>query len=145
MVDVSAEQLALLLDISSTAISTNARRGVLIRSKARGKFNMEASVRNYCRHLREQAAGRTAGDVSASDRDRLAKAQREAIEQKIAMRAGMLLDAEAVESEWCGVCRIIRAGILRIPRRAGARLGLDAEQVRELDAECRAVRVELVG
>jgi terminase small subunit / prophage DNA-packing protein len=138
MVDVSIEQLAALLDISSTAVSTNARRGILIRSKARGKFNMEASVRNYCRHLREQAAGRKTGDVSATDRDRLAKAQREAIEQKTAMRAGKLLDAEAVENEWCGIARVIRAGILRIPRRVGDRAGLTAEQVRMVDDEVRA-------
>jgi hypothetical protein len=41
------------------------------------------------------------------------------------------------------VVRTIRAGVLRLPRRAGARLGLTAEQVRELDAECRAVLTEL--
>jgi phage terminase Nu1 subunit (DNA packaging protein) len=71
MVDVSIEQLAGVLDLSSTAVTSHARRGILIRSTEkgqRGKFNLEQSVRSYCRHLREQASGRKTGDAPAADR-----------------------------------------------------------------------------
>jgi len=50
----------------------------------------------------------------------------------------------AVEREWEGVCRTIRAGIMRIPRRIGDRAGVSAEVVREIDAEIRDVLTELV-
>jgi hypothetical protein len=66
-----------------------------------------------------------------------------ALETKEAIRRGSLLDAGAVAAEWIGVARTIRAGVLRLPRRAGARLGLTAEQERGLDDECRAVLTEL--
>lgn len=60
MSDVSIEQLAALLNLSSTAVTSHARRGILVRSVAkgkRGKFVLELSVRRYCQHLREQASG----------------------------------------------------------------------------------------
>jgi phage terminase Nu1 subunit (DNA packaging protein) len=83
MVDVAIEQLAGLCGVSSTAVTTLARRGIMIRATgagARGKFVLEASVRSYCTHLREQASGRKTGDAPAADRSRLVKAQAQAIE-----------------------------------------------------------------
>jgi phage terminase Nu1 subunit (DNA packaging protein) len=140
---VTGENLANWLGISETQVTSFARRGVIVRAGRKG-FELEASIRSYCQHLREQAVGRKAGDAPMKDRARLAKAQADSVEQKTAIRAGKLLDAEAVEAEWTGVCRTLRAGVMRIPRRAGARLGLDAEQVRELDAECREILTALV-
>ena len=67
-----------------------------------------------------------------------------AVEIRNARQRGSLVDAEAVEREWEGVCRTIRAGIMRIPRRIGDRAGVSAEVVREIDAEIRDVLTELV-
>jgi hypothetical protein len=85
MSDVSIEQLAALLDLSSTAVTSHARRGILVRSAAkgqRGKFVLELSVRRYCQHLREQASGIKQGDAPAKERQRLAKAMADSVEQK---------------------------------------------------------------
>jgi hypothetical protein len=61
----------------------------------------------------------------------------------MAIQRGALLDATEVEREWSGVLRIVRAGIMRIPRRAGIRLGLAPDAVQILDAEVRDVLTEL--
>jgi hypothetical protein len=60
---------------------------------------------------------------------------------RTAQRRGSLLDA--VEAEWSGVCRTIRASLLRVAKRAAARLSLSPDQVRELDAEIREVLTDL--
>lgn len=122
-----------------TALS---RRGLVVKAGRRG-FDLEASVRAYCTHLREQASGRKQGDTPSADRARLVRVQADAVEQRTAIKRGELLLASDVESEWSGVCRIIRAGVMRLPRRAGGRLGLTAEQVAELDEEARQVLIEL--
>jgi phage terminase Nu1 subunit (DNA packaging protein) len=78
MVDVAIEKLAGLCGLSSTAVTTLARRGIMIRATgagARGKFALESSIRSYCTHLRGQASGRKTGDAPAADRSRLVKAQ----------------------------------------------------------------------
>jgi phage terminase Nu1 subunit (DNA packaging protein) len=113
--DATAEQLASLVGLSSAAVSTLARRGVLIRA-GKGKFQLEASVRAYCTHLREAAAGRGNGTEpteQSTQRARLASA-----ELKNEARRGSLVDSEAVAREWEGICRTIRAGMLRVPKRA---------------------------
>jgi phage terminase Nu1 subunit (DNA packaging protein) len=144
--DATAEQLASLVGLSSAAVSTLARRGVMIRGE-RGKFNLEASVRAYCAHLRSAAAGRGNGTeptAQSTQRARLARGQADAIELKNAARRGALVDAETVAREWEGICRMLRAGMLRVPKRATARLpNLTAQDVRSLDIEIRAVLNEL--
>lgn len=137
---VSAEILAKFLGISSTQVSSFARRGVMVR--ARKGFDLEQSVRSYCQHLREQATGRKAMTPD-SDRGRLARAQAASVEQRMAQKAGKLVEADAVESAWTGIAKTIRAGVMRLPRRAGARLGLTPEQVSALDDEARAVLSEI--
>jgi phage terminase Nu1 subunit (DNA packaging protein) len=60
-------------------------------------------------------------------------------ELKVAERRGELLDAAEVERTWGGVVRTIRASMLAIPSRCGARLPhLTAADIAEIDAEVRA-------
>ena len=57
---------------------------------------------------------------------------------------GALLDAGAVQSEWSGVLRTVRAGMLAVPSRAAARLPhLTTHDVSEIDSEVRAVLTEV--
>lgn len=142
MAEVTAEVLAGHFGISATAVQALARRGIVVRG-GRGKFKLEESTRAYCGHLRSLAHGRKESDGPGAGRARLAAAQAEAVELKNRRLAGSLVDAAAVQAEWTGVCLQLRAGVLRLPRRAGARLGLTAQQVRGLDDECRAVLTEL--
>jgi phage terminase Nu1 subunit (DNA packaging protein) len=68
----------------------------------------------------------------------------DAIELKNAARRGALVDAETVAREWEGICRMLRVGMLRVPKRAAARLPhLTPQDVSAIDAEVRAVLTEL--
>jgi phage terminase Nu1 subunit (DNA packaging protein) len=62
---------------------------------------------------------------------------------KNAAARGELLDADAVEADWHNTLRQVRAGMLAVPSRAGARLPhLTTHDVAEIDAEVRAVLAE---
>jgi hypothetical protein len=67
-----------------------------------------------------------------------AKAQADLAELKAAQAAGSLLNAEAVELEWSDVLGTVRAGMLAVPSRAGARLPhLTGHDLRD---RCRGAR-----
>lgn len=137
--------LARLLGVSEVTVSALARRGLVVKAGRRG-FDLEASVRGYCQHLREQASGRKQGDTPQTERARLAKVQADSVELRNAIRRGSLVEAEAVAMEWEGICRTVRAGMLRVPKRAAAHLPhLTAQDVRELDAAIRDALSELGG
>ena len=57
---------------------------------------------------------------ATAERARLAAAQADLAELKAAKQRGLLLDAEAVESEWSGILRTVRAGMLAVPSRCAA-------------------------
>jgi phage terminase Nu1 subunit (DNA packaging protein) len=144
-VQFTATSLAGLFDVSVEVVHGLARRGIVVR-EGRNSYALAPSVRNYVRHLREAAAGRGNGTEPTEQsiaRARLAKAQADAAELKNAQRRGDLVPASEVEQEWSGALRVVRAGIMRLPRRAGDRLALTAAQVRGLDEECRACLTEI--
>jgi len=54
------------------------------------------------------------------------------------------VEVAAVESEWSGVLRTVRAGMLAVPSRIAARLPqLSRADVAEIDAEIRAVLIQI--
>ena len=78
------------------------------------------------------------GESAAVERGRLAAAQ--------AKQRGELLEAREVEAEWCDVLRLVRAGMLAIPSRTGARLPhLSRDDLAAIEAEVRAALIELAG
>ena len=114
MEPVSAEILGKWLGLSSTHVASYARRGIMVRA-GRGKFDLEASVRAYCQHMREAVAaqGRPAQSGTGKQRARLAAAQAQsAVELKNARQRGALVDAETVARGWEGVARTVRAGVM---------------------------------
>jgi phage terminase Nu1 subunit (DNA packaging protein) len=81
---------------------------------------------------------------ATAERARLAAAQADLAELKAAKQRGTMLDAEAVQNEWSGILRMVRAGMLAVPSRCAARLPhLTAYDVAEIDAEVRAVLTEI--
>jgi phage terminase Nu1 subunit (DNA packaging protein) len=66
------------------------------------------------------ARARPLAEVS-TQRARLARAQADLVEVKVAKQRGELLDAAAVETEWSGVLRYVRAGMLAVPSRVAQR------------------------
>jgi phage terminase Nu1 subunit (DNA packaging protein) len=55
-----------------------------------------------------------------------------------------LVEAAAIEAEWAGVLRMIRASLLAVPSRVAARLP-HLHDVSEIDAEIRAALGEIGG
>ena len=69
----------------------------------------------------------------SNERARLARAQAELAEAKLARQRGALLEADAVEREWADVLRTVRAGMLAVPSRVAQRLPhLTAHDVAEI-------------
>ena len=81
---------------------------------------------------------------ATAEKARLLAAQADLAEAKLAHQRGALLDAGAVEAEWSGILRTVRAGMLAVPSRCAQRLpGLTAHDVSEIDREVRAALTEV--
>ncbi|MCK1693098.1 terminase small subunit [Bradyrhizobium sp. 144] len=81
---------------------------------------------------------------ASKQRARLAAAQADLNELKAARLRGDLVEAAAVEQEWSGILRTVRAGMLAVPSRVAARLPhLSRTDIAEIDAEIRAALTEL--
>jgi phage terminase Nu1 subunit (DNA packaging protein) len=82
--------------------------------------------------------------AATKQRGRLAAAQADIAEQKAARMRGETVLAAAVEAEWSGILRTVRAGMLAVPSRVAARLPhLTRADVAEIDQEIRAVLGEI--
>lgn len=131
---LSSGGLAELIGISPGNLSEKTRMG-LLKPVARGRFLAVESVSAYCEHLRVGAGGR---GKKSPERERLLAAQAETAELKLAKLRGELLDATEVEREWGGLLRQIRAGMLSLSSRLGARIpSLTRAEVEVIDDEVR--------
>jgi phage terminase Nu1 subunit (DNA packaging protein) len=84
--------------------------------------------------------------TATQQRGRLASAQATLVELKTAKLHGELLDAAEVERTWGGVLRTVRASMLAVPSRIGARLPhLTPVDIDEIDREVRAALTEISG
>ena len=138
---VSAAQLGHLLGLSPRRLRELAELGVLPRTP-RGRYPIEA-VAAYASHLREVAAGRAAevrdgngGEVLdlATERARLAKAQREAVELRMARDRGDLVDAAAVKIGFANQVTAARNRLLGVPSEAKQRMPhLAIDEIEELE------------
>ena len=128
---VSAEELAGVVGLHERQVRKLAERGVLQRS-GRGKYPLGDSIQAYIRHLREQAAGRSASDEDdgqpdlTRERALLARTQREGQGMKNAIMRAELIPVEDVETVVGAVLDATRAKIMAIPTKAAPLLlGLD--------------------
>lgn len=82
---------------------------------------------------RKRGAGRPIED----HRQRKVLADAELVELKTAKLRGELLDAKEVEARWASAVLDVRAAILAVPTRFGARHGLSAAILADLDGDLR--------
>lgn len=138
----ATETLAQLLGVTTRTITELARKGVLTRV-GKGAWPVRESVRSYCAHLREQAAGRSDSTTLTAERIRVAKAQAEKLEFANAVARGEMVPAREVESEWAAVLRDVRAAMLALPSRVQQRLPhLTSHDVVEFDRQIRDALTE---
>lgn len=94
----NATELAAMLGLSTRRLRELVAEGVIPRM-ANERYSADAPAA-YCKRLREIAAGRASSDTDSPDlvkeRALLARAQRSALEQKMAKDAGDLIDAREV-------------------------------------------------
>lgn len=135
--------MAALLGIGASQIRTKARDGILIRS-GRGRYDVRASLARYLAQLRDAASRGGRQGQEEANRDlkaesiRVKRAQADAQELKNAASRGELLEATAVERQWASILRDVRAGLLAVPSRVGAKLPhLTAHDLAEIDREIR--------
>lgn len=139
-------EIAAFLGIGTSRVRTLARDGHLVKV-SRGRFDARASLAAYLSRLRDGAvkAGPVTDEMKAA-KLRQTEAAAQKIEIQNAAARGELLPASAVASEWAGILRTVRAGLLAVPSRVSARLGhLSAHDLSEMDLEIRAVLAELAG
>jgi terminase small subunit / prophage DNA-packing protein len=140
-IEVGAPELASYLGITARTVTDHARTGVVIRLEP-GVYDLLESVRSYCKHMRE----RMSSDELTQERIRQTREAADQLAIKNAKSKSELLSASAVEHEWAGILRDVRAGCLAIPTRVQQRLSnLSAEDVAAIDREVRDVLKNLGG
>jgi len=135
---MTADQLGELLGISGRVVRELAQRGI-IRKAGRGTYPVRPSVKAYCAHLREQAAGRAGATSLTAERQRVAKEQADKLALANAVARGEMVSAKSVEAGWASILRDVRAAMLAVPSRCGSNLShLTSHDVGEIDREIRA-------
>jgi terminase small subunit / prophage DNA-packing protein len=142
---IAADALAELVGVTSRTVRDLGKRGIMVR-RGRG-FARDASIKQYCAHLRDLAMGRGGESAIASataERARLAKEQADNMAMKNAALRGEMLPEADVTARWAGILRRVQAGVLAAPGRCAAALPhLDRQDIAAIDAELRIVLTEL--
>lgn len=142
---IGGKDLCDLLGVSSGTLTQLKQRGIAVHL-GRNAYDLGATVRQYCAHLRGVASGRGGEEHTASltaERARLAKEQADAQALKNAALRRELVAAADVERAWGDVLRQVRARILAVPSRVRQSLSLAPGDVELIDRELRAALSEL--
>lgn len=135
---VSQRQFADIIGVSEAAVSGMAKAGIIIANQCVGAW-----IRDYCAHIREQAAGRAAaGDLDlAEQRARLAKEQADKVAMQNAERRGEVAPVAAMEMVLAATGSKVGKILDTIPglvRRRVPGIGSDVIEAIESDiAKCR--------
>jgi phage terminase Nu1 subunit (DNA packaging protein) len=120
----SATELAAMLGISTRRLRELAAEGVIPRL-ANGRYPSDAPAA-YCKQLRDIAAGRASADEDSPDlvkeRALLARTQRQALEQKMAIDAEELVDARTVVLRFAEMVTRARTRLLGLGSAAKGRI-----------------------
>ena len=130
---------AAVLGLSMRHFYTLARNGTIPRA-AKGRYDLPAAVQSFIRYLKAGGAG---GGALAAERVKLARAQREAIEQRTRVRAGELLPRGEVSSAFVGAQANVASQLEALPGRHAMQLAAitDPALIRQiLLVEVRRVR-----
>jgi phage terminase Nu1 subunit (DNA packaging protein) len=131
---VDAATLAKAFGVSTRQIAMLATDGIVVK-RARARFDLLASTRNYIEKLRKPDGG---------SKERLTAAQADLAELKLQESRAALLPASTVEQEWAGILRDVRAGCLAITARVQQQLPhLTAHDAATLDSEIRTALSQL--
>lgn len=136
----SQKEVARHLSLSQQAVSQLVASGVLAAPASRGGMDLDQCRGAYITHLREVAAGRSAGDPDAPnlvlERARLARAQADAQKRKNAEADDQLIDMDEASGLFFEAARTARDAWMNWPSRvaplAAANLGMAADPLLEV-------------
>ena len=147
MLDLSAQvtqkRFGELVGVSQQAVGDLLMRGVIADGGSVGDWLID-----YCRHIREQAAGRaTAGDLDlATERAALARAQREKIEMQNAVTRGELTATIVLEQVLASAAAKIAGVLDAIPGMVRRRVPLlGADDIDLISGEVAKARNAVAG
>jgi phage terminase Nu1 subunit (DNA packaging protein) len=135
-----------LVDVEASIARLDARAPVYRGGKAKAEPEKAAEPRKLSRADPSEVSHDPAlwSTSEAVRRKEMANALAKQLEYET--KAGKLVAEDAVKREWCSVLGDVKAGMLAVPSRCGARLGhLTLADVAEIDAEIRSVLEELGG
>ena len=136
----SQKEVARHLSLSQQAVSQLVASGVIPAPTGRGTMDLDQCRVAYITHLREIAAGRSAGDPEAPnlvlERARLARAQADAQERKNLEADEQLIDMDEASNLFFEEARRARDAWLNWPSRvaplAAAKLGMPVDPLLEV-------------
>jgi phage terminase Nu1 subunit (DNA packaging protein) len=118
--NVTAKQLAYLLNgISERRVQQLAAEGI-IKKEARGRYNLVESVRGYCAFMQDVNRG-AEGDRESDYGDARTQKMRADADKSImeaAQLAGSLIPADIVSYSWNHMTGAFRAKLLNLPKKA---------------------------
>lgn len=140
-VPISGLDLSAIIGVLPQTVSELAAQGRLVRLQ-RGRYDRDGSIRRYCEHLREVAAGRGGESAVASltaERARLARGQADGVAMKNAALRGEMVPACEVTARWREVFTGVRSRILAVPSRVRAALPhLSVTEAAAIEREIRS-------
>lgn len=140
---ISEAELADLLGITSRRIRDLTSDGIFPRRGA-ARYGRREAVRSYAAWLRKQASGKApANPELQAERLRFERERADKLAAQNAATRRDLLPASEVARTWSATLRDLRASMLAIPSRVGARLPhLTAHDLSEIDREIRDALAE---
>ena len=117
---VTAAQLASLLGISQRRIQGLKAAGILSAYPGAPGLNAVLSIKKYCAHLREQAAGREARQSTGRldiklEAAKLKRAQRVHVELSNKILGGSAIPIEQIRPAWERVARAVQGAVMAAP------------------------------
>lgn len=118
----TAAQLAKVFGCHERRIFELANKGIVVRAKAKGRFEFLPSIRNYIEHLEKVAGGREGDNTLASVRTELEKEKTENFRLKNAALRADLVSREEISEGWMRIVKAVRGAVLGVPTKARQKL-----------------------
>lgn len=122
--EVSAHEFGALVGMNRQSVQDHLRRNIFMPGSKRGQILVAESIRRWGDHLRAMASKNAgAGETGlASERAKLASAQRQEVELRLARARGEYVPLADVTDGWAKVAQIVRAQALAQTSRIGAKV-----------------------
>jgi phage terminase Nu1 subunit (DNA packaging protein) len=142
---MSQTELATLVGTSTRTIREH--ENVIPRTGPRNSYKVAEAVAAYCEYLRTRAGAtaHTSTDEYATARTAKMKADAVRAQVRAAEATRQVIPTHQVERRWAAAARLLRASLLSMASRIGARLNLDQATVSEIKAEVMAALEDLAN